>query len=129
MDNNKSLLEICAELTMEELEGLSFTKIVKGQKEDSKFIGLGIMDENGYLLDYYQLKKIYAGIDYFIRNVNPELIQRMNAQKLREDQVQREKDELIDLVSRNIVDKEELEDELQGDGLLDSIKSWFKKNE
>src|SRR5690554_1336158 len=106
MENTKGLLETCAELTMEELEGLSFTKILDGKEENSRFIGLGILDEDGYLLDYDELKKIYAGLNYFIRNVNPELIEKMNTQKEHEDKIQREKDELIELVSKNIVDKE-----------------------
>lgn len=128
MENTKSLLETCAELTMEELESLSFTKILGGKDENSKFIGLGILDEDGYLLDYDELKKIYAGLNYFIRNVNPELIKKMNTQMQNEDNIQREKDELIELVSKNIVDKEELEDEYEEYGFFHSIKKIFKKD-
>src|SRR5690554_5262923 len=108
--NNKSLLEACAELTMDQLEGISFTKILEA-KDNAKFIGLGIMDEDGYLLDYDEQKKLYAGLNYFIRNVSPELIEKMNAQKQHEDKIQREKDELIELVSKSIVDKDELDDD------------------
>lgn|SRR5690554_6474856 len=128
MENTKSLLESCAELTMEELEGLSFTKILGGKDEDSTFIGLGIMDKDGYLLDYEELKKVYAGLNYFIRNVNPELIEKMNAQKKQEDEIQREKDELIQVVSKNIVDKGEFEDdEFEEDGVFQSIKNFFSR--
>lgn len=128
MENAKSLLESCAELTMEDLVDLTFTKILEGKEEEARFIGLGIMDKNGYLLDYDDIKKINAGLNYFIRNVNPELIKKMNAQKMREDIIQRQKDELIELVSKNIVDKEELEDDdYEEYGFLYFIRDLFKK--
>lgn len=128
MDNKKSSLEICADLSIEELQDLSFTKISSGQGENATFVGLGILDKSGYLLDYQRLKEIYAGLNCFVRNVNPELIHKMNAQKSYEDQMQREKDQLIDVISRNIVDKTDVEEEYEEEeGVMDSIKKFFKR--
>ncbi|RBP44061.1 hypothetical protein [Garciella nitratireducens] len=110
MENTtKTLLESCSELTMEELEQLSFTKIIKEKDGESDFLGLGILDKNGYLLEYDQLKVIYAGLNHFIRHVNPELIKKMNQIKYQEDQKEKQKDQLLNIVSKNIVDMDEWE--------------------
>lgn len=115
MENTtKSFLESCSKLTMEELEPLSLTRIVKERDGQTDFIGLGILDKDGYLLEYDELKMIYSGLHYFLRNINPELIEKMNENKYKEDQVAKQKDQLIDIVSKNIVEKgedEEQEDE------------------
>lgn len=107
MEKSKNLLESCANFTMDELDKLSFTKIVKGKEGEAQFIGLAIMDEEGYLLEYEKLKTIYTGLNYFLRNNDPETIIKMNAHKRFEDQRQKEKDDIIELVSKNIIDKEE----------------------
>ncbi|MCR1898783.1 hypothetical protein NSA47_07275 [Irregularibacter muris] len=121
MENTNSLLDACSDYNMEELEKLTFTKIVRGSGENEEFIGLGIMDDNGYLLEYEELKKIYSGLNYFIRKINPELIEKMNQQKLIEDRKQKEKDEIIEIVSKNIVDKEDWEEEEE------EYESFFKR--
>ncbi len=126
MENTKSLLESCSKMPMEELGSLSFTKILSGKNEESEFIGLGILDVEGYLLEYNELKKIYEGLNYFIRNVNPELIKKMNSQKQKEDEKQKEKNELIEIVSKNIVDKEDIYEE-KGLGFFHYIKAIYRK--
>lgn len=126
MENKtKSSLEACSELTMEELETLSLTKIVKERDEETHFIGLGILDEDGYLLKYEELKTIYSGLHYFLRNVSPEIIERMNENKYREDQLSKQKDQLIDIVSKNIVEKDEEEEEQEEE--IDERSSVFQK--
>ena len=113
-------------MPMEELGKLSFTKVFGGREEESEFIGLSILNEEGYLLDYDELKKIYIGLNYFIRNVSPELIIKMNIKKQKEDEKQKEKEELIEIVSKNIVDKEAIE-ESKDSGFFYSIKTFFRK--
>ena len=95
------------------------------KEEESEFIGLSILNEEGYLLDYDELK-IYIGLNYFIRNVSPELIIKMNIKKQKEDEKQKEKEELIEIVSKNIVDKEAIE-ESKDSGFFYSIKTFFRK--
>ena len=124
MEETKSLLEQCDELSLEELDSLSLTKMVRKIGGEPKFIGLGIIDKEGYLLEYDELKKIYVGLYYFMRNVNPELITKINEQKRQEDQIQREKDELIELVSKNIVEKDELQEEKPS-----FFRKFFRRNE
>ena len=126
MENTKDLLESCSKMPMEELGKLSFTKVFGGREEESEFIGLSILNEEGYLLDYDELKKIYIGLNYFIRNVSPELIIKMNIKKQKEDEKQKEKEELIEIVSKNIVDKEAIE-ESKDSGFFYSIKIFFRK--
>lgn len=127
MENTtKSLLESCSELTMEDLERLSFTKVVKEKDGKADFIGVGILDENGYLLEYEQLKTIYMGLNHFMRNVSPELIKQMNSIKYQEDQRQKEKDQLLEIVSKNIVDMNEWEEEDEP-SIFQKILHFFKR--